>query len=90
VWDLPDKKKLSEGYKEIREAQKLRPQTAKEQGFIAAAAAYYQKNSKIRYTDRSKAYSAVLEKMHIEMPDDVEVGSFLRVIAGRVGGARRR
>jgi hypothetical protein len=38
VWDLPDKKKLSEGYKEIREAQKLRPQTAKEQGFIAAAA----------------------------------------------------
>jgi tetratricopeptide (TPR) repeat protein len=76
LWDLPDKNKLSEGYKEIREAQKLHPPTPKEQGFIAAAAAYYQKDSKISYTDRAKAYSAALEKMHTQMPDDVEVGSF--------------
>jgi tetratricopeptide (TPR) repeat protein len=76
LWDLPDKKKLSEGYKEIKEAQKLHPSTAKEQGFIAAAAAYYQKNSKISYTDRTKAYSVGLEKMHTQMPGDVEVGSF--------------
>ena len=76
LWDLPDKKKLSEGYQEIKEAQKLRPPTPKEQAFIAAAAAYYQKNSKISYTDRAKAYSLALEEMHTQMPDDVEVGSF--------------
>lgn len=76
LWDLPDKNKLNEGYKEIREAQKLRPATAKEQGFLVAAAAYYQKNSKISYTDRARAYSAALEKLHEQMPDDVEVGSF--------------
>jgi hypothetical protein len=76
LWDLPDKRKLSEGYKEIKQAQKLHPSTPKEQGFIAAAAAYYQQSSKISYTDRAKAYSAALEKMHTQMPDDVEVGSF--------------
>jgi len=76
LWDLPDKQKLSEGNEEIHEAQKLHPSTAKEQGLLIAAAAYYQKNSKISYTDRTKAYSAALAKLHEQLPDDVEVGSF--------------
>ena len=76
LWTLPDKKALSKGHKESELAQKLHPGTPKEQGFVAAAAAYYQKNSKISYSDRNKAYSAALEKLHEQMPDDVEVGSF--------------
>jgi len=76
LWTLPDKKALSKGHKESELAQKLHPATPKEQGFVTAAAAYYQKNSKISYSDRNKAYSAALEKLHEQMPDDVEVGSF--------------
>lgn len=76
LWDLPDKKKLGEGHKQIQQAQKLHPATPKEQGFLSAAAAFYQKNSKIYYTDRIKAYSATLGKLHAQMPEDVEVGSF--------------
>jgi tetratricopeptide (TPR) repeat protein len=76
LWDLPDKKKLAEGYKEIQTAQKLHPRTDKERGFLAAAAAYYQKNGKISYPDRVKAYSASLANLHERMPEDVEVGAF--------------
>jgi tetratricopeptide (TPR) repeat protein len=76
LWTLPDKKALSKAHKECQVAEKLHPGTAKEQGFIAAAAAYYQKNSHITYTERTKAYSAGLAKLHEQMPDDVEVGSF--------------
>lgn len=76
LWDLPDKQKLSEGHTEIQQAQQLHPATPKEQGFVAAAAAYYQKNAKISYTDRTKAYSAALEKLYPQMPEDVEVGAF--------------
>jgi len=76
IWDLPDKKRLKSGHKEIEQAQKLRPATPKEQGFIAVAAAYYQKNSKIDYSGRTKAYSDALDKLHAQMPDDVEVGAF--------------
>ena len=75
LWDLTNKKHLEEGRKEIEQAKKLRG-TSKEQGFITAAAAYFQKSSKMTYTERTKAYSASLEKLHAQMPDDVEVGSF--------------
>ena len=76
LWDLPDKKALNKGHKESELAQKLHPANAKEQGFIASAAAYYQKSSKLSYTERTKAYSAVLGRLHEQMPDDVEVASF--------------
>jgi hypothetical protein len=76
LWDLPDKKSLAEGRTEIERAQKLKPASAKEQGFLTAAAAYYQKNLKTHYVKRTKAYSSSLEKLHAQMPDDVEVGAF--------------
>jgi len=76
LWFPPEKKQLAAGHKQIQQAEKLHPATAKEQGFLTAAAAYYQKKSNISYTDRTKAYSAALEKLHAQHPDDVEVGAF--------------
>jgi tetratricopeptide (TPR) repeat protein len=76
IWDLPDQKKLAEGHQEAELAKKLHARTAREKGFIASAVAYYQKSTKISHTDRTKAYSAALSKLHAQMPDDVEVGSF--------------
>ena len=86
LWDLTDKKKLREGHKEIELAQKLQPATAKEQGFLTAAAAYYQKKSKMSYTERTKAYSSALEKLHGQMPNDVEVTAFYALSLAALAG----
>src|SRR5580704_1045244 len=76
LWDFPDEKHLKEGHAEIETAQRLQPQTPREQGFLAAAAAFYRDNSKLSHVERAKAYSAAMEKLRQQMPDDVEVGAF--------------
>ncbi len=76
LWEFPDEKKLGEGHAEIEQAKKLHPKTPFEQGFLTAAAAFYQKNSKLSHVERTKAYSTALEKFHTKIPDDVEAGTF--------------
>lgn len=76
LWEFPDEKKLKEGHKEIEQARKLHPQSPREQGFLTAAAAFYQKNSKLTHSERAKAYSAALEKFYAQDQDDAEVAAF--------------
>jgi hypothetical protein len=76
LWDFPDNKTLKEGHKDIEQAQKLHSANAREQAFITAAAALFQKKSKMSHADRIKAYSSALEHAHAQSPDDVEFGSF--------------
>ncbi|MGB7730764.1 MAG: hypothetical protein WBL50_22240 [Candidatus Acidiferrum sp.] len=76
LWEFPDDKQLKEGHKEIELAQKSGTKTAKEQGFLTAAAVLYQEKAKLTHEERVKAYSAAMEKFHEQMPDDVEVGAF--------------
>ena len=75
LWDFPSDAKLKEGRGEIEQARKLHPSTAKEQGFVIAAAAFFQNDSKLSHENRTKAYSEAMERFHAQMPDDVEVGS---------------
>ena len=76
LWEFPDEKKMKEGRKEIELAQNLHPANPKEQGFETAAAAFYQKKSKMTHAKHIEAYSSALEKLHSQFPDDVEVSSF--------------
>jgi tetratricopeptide (TPR) repeat protein len=76
LWDFPDAKTLKEGHKDIERAQKIHTANPREQGFISAAAAFFQNKSKLTHIDRTKAYSTVLEHLYRENPDDVEFGSF--------------
>ena len=76
LWDFPDPKTLKEGRKAIEKAQKIRPTTPREQGLINAAAAFYQKKSKMSHAQRTGAYSALLERLYAENPGDPEIGSF--------------
>ena len=76
LWDFPNDKTLKEGRKDIETAQKLHSANPREQGFLNAAAAFFQKNSKMTHVDRTKAYSSVLERLYRENPGDVEIGSF--------------
>lgn len=76
LWDFPDDKTLNEGRKDIEKAQKLHSGSPREQSFLSAAAAFFQKKSKMSHVDRAKAYSQVLERAYTEDPGDVEFGSF--------------
>jgi hypothetical protein len=76
LWDFPNDKTLKEGRKDIAKAQKLHSTNAREQAFINAAAAFFQKESKMSHADRIKAYSAALEQSHAQAPDDVEFSAF--------------
>lgn len=76
LWDFPGDPTLKEGRKDIEQAEKAHLASAREKGFIAAAAAFFQKKSKMSHADRKKSYSAALEKFYAENPGDSEIGSF--------------
>ncbi len=76
LWDFPNDKTLKEGRKDIERTQKLHSANSREQGFLDAAAAFFQKKSRMSHVDRTKAYSTVLERLYRENPADVEFGSF--------------
>jgi tetratricopeptide (TPR) repeat protein len=76
LWDFPGDKTLKEGRKHIEKAQKLHPANAQEQALVKAAAAFYQKKSKLSHADRTQAYSSALAQLHTQFPGDVNIGSF--------------
>jgi tetratricopeptide (TPR) repeat protein len=76
LWDFPDDKTLKQGRKDIEKAQKLHSASPREQGFIDAAAAFFQKKSKMTHAERTQAYSSALEKFHAQYPGDVEFSAF--------------
>src|SRR5258707_7958517 len=52
LWEFPGDKKLKEGRKDITKALNLRSANPREQGFLDAAAAFFQKKSKMTHTER--------------------------------------
>src|SRR5882757_4569755 len=76
LWDFPNDKTLKEGRKDIERAQKLHSANPREQGFLNAAAAFFQKKSKLTHTERIKAYSDSLERFYAQAPGDAEIGAF--------------
>ncbi len=76
LWEFPDDKKLKEGHKDTEKARKLHPASAREQGFLQAAAIFYQKKSKLTHTERIKAYSDSLERFYAQSSGDAEIGAF--------------
>jgi tetratricopeptide (TPR) repeat protein len=76
LWDFPNDKTLKEARKDIEAAQKLHSANPREQGFLDAAAAFFQKKPKMTHADRIKAYSTVLERLYRENPVDVELDTF--------------
>src|SRR5215472_689830 len=76
LWDFPQDNTLKEGRKDVEQAQKIHSASPREKGFIAAAAAFFSDKSKLSHADRTKAYSAALERLNAENPGDSEIGSF--------------
>jgi Tfp pilus assembly protein PilF len=76
LWDFPDEKQLKEGHQEIKAALELNPKKPLEQGLVRTAAIFYQENPQLSHVERTKAYSAALEQLREQMPEDVEVGAY--------------
>jgi tetratricopeptide (TPR) repeat protein len=74
LWDFPQEDTLKEGRKYIEQARKVRSGDPRDQGFIAAAAAFFQK-SRMSHVDRVKAYSSALGRFYLENQGDSEIGS---------------
>jgi hypothetical protein len=75
LWDFPDAATLAEGRKDVELARKPAAQTPREREYVAAAAAFYQDDSKLSHTDREQAYSAAMQKLFSDNPKDVEAGA---------------
>jgi dipeptidyl aminopeptidase/acylaminoacyl peptidase/tetratricopeptide (TPR) repeat protein len=80
LWEFPSPETLTEGRADIAEAQKLATApgaaTNRERGYIAAAAAFYIDDSKLSHTARAQSYSAAMERLHADSPNDPEAAAF--------------
>lgn len=75
LWDFPQENTLKEGHKYVEQARKAGRGNPRDEGFIAAAAAFFQK-SKMSHADRTKAYSSALGTFYMKNVGDSEIGSF--------------
>jgi hypothetical protein len=77
LWNEPDAKVIARGLDEVNTARKLVSKTTpREQGYIAAIAAFYSDSEKSDHATRAKAYSDAMKKVYEAYPDDHEAATF--------------
>jgi len=75
LWEFPSKKTLKLAAQDIQRAQSLGAASERERGYIAAAATFYLADAKSSETQRIQAYSAALERLRKQAPDDVNAAA---------------
>ena len=76
LWEFPGGKTLKQGLQDIQRAQTLGAGSERERGYIAAAAAFYSDESKLTHKQRIQNYSAALELLRKQSPEDVNAAAF--------------
>jgi hypothetical protein len=76
LWDFPQRHTMQRGLEDVEQAQKIGAPTARERGYVAAAAAFYADDTKLSHVQRTTAYSEALARLHSESPEDVEASAF--------------
>src|SRR5579863_5637702 len=77
LWNQPDEKVIAHGLDEVHKAQAQSGRiTARERGYIAAIAAFYENSGKLDHDTRARAYSDAMQKVYQEYPDDHEAAVF--------------
>src|SRR5207248_2111034 len=76
LWEFPGGKTLKQGLQDIQRAQTLGAGSERERGYIAAAAAFYSDESKLTHKQRIQNYSAALEQLRKQSPEDVNAAAF--------------
>ncbi len=75
LWNHPDEKVLGEGRALVKRGESKHPKTAREQGYLVAAEAFY-KPVKMEYQARAQAYADAMQKVYAGNPDDHEAATF--------------
>src|SRR5258708_35771123 len=76
LWEFPSEKTLKLGAQDIQRAQPLGASSERERGYIAAAAAFYLAAAQSSERQRIQGYSAALERLRKQAPDDVNAAAF--------------
>ena len=76
LWDRPSSADLAKGWALVQKAQAGGPKTAREQGYIAAIAAFFRNDAKESFESRSAAYIEALDHLHQQFPNDHEAAIF--------------
>lgn len=76
LWSLPSAADMKQGAALIARAQSIGAQTARENGFIAALAAYYRNPAASDFEQRAAAYSAGMGTVYQRNPKDTEAATF--------------
>ena len=76
LWDFPTADTLAKGRAYADQGQKLGAKTPREGDYIAAAVAFYGNDGKLTHAARIEGYSAAMEKLHRDFPDDTEGAAF--------------
>jgi tetratricopeptide (TPR) repeat protein len=76
LWEFPSDEKLKKGREELEKATALKPPTAREREYIAAAASFFSAASSIPHRARVQAYSASMATLHAHFPQDAEAAEF--------------
>lgn len=96
LWDFPNPATIQKARETIEKAGSFNATTDRERGYIAAAGALYQDNSKLSHIERVERYSQALAELYRKYPDDVNAGAFyaLSLVAlaheGEVEAANRK
>jgi tetratricopeptide (TPR) repeat protein len=75
IWGRPDAKSMTAGWAEMQKAQSLTAATDREHAYIAALADFYRPDQR-EFQARADGYSAAMQKLFSQFPDDVDAGAF--------------
>ncbi|MDP9339813.1 MAG: hypothetical protein M3P45_13200 [Acidobacteriota bacterium] len=76
LWDFPQRHTMQRGLESVEQAQKIGAPSARERGYVAAAAAFYAGDEKLSHVQRTTVYSQALARLRAEAPEDVEASAF--------------
>ncbi len=76
LWDRPSAEDLKHGRNLIEKAEAAGSKTAREQGYIKAAAAFYSEDAKTTFEARWEAYSRAMQQLYRQFPNDDEAAIF--------------
>ena len=76
LWNQPDSPTIQRGLAELKQADSAKAKTARELDYIHALEQFYSNSKKADHEARARAYSAAMEKVYQEYPDDHEAAAF--------------
>ncbi len=75
IWNRPDEDTMKRGWEAMQKAEQEHARSARERAYIDALSTFY-KPGPADYLTRARAYSAAMDKLYAQYPDDADAGAF--------------